>query len=37
MGKGFTAWFVFCALVGLAVLGFGVWAAYELVTWVTSQ
>jgi hypothetical protein len=35
--KAIVAWLVFCALVGLAVLGVVVWAVIELVTWVTAQ
>lgn len=31
------AWFGFCILVALAVLGVGIWAVVELVTWVTSR
>lgn len=35
--KWFVAWFIFCALLGLAVLGVGVWGFIELVGWVTSR
>lgn len=30
-GKAFGAWFVFCALVGLAALGLIAWAVVRLV------
>jgi hypothetical protein len=30
-GKGFAAWFVFCALLGLGLLGVVVWAVIALV------
>lgn len=35
--KGWDIWFGFCALLGLALTGFGVWAVYTLVVWVTSK
>ena len=31
-GKGFAAWFVFCALLGLGLIGVVVWAVIVLVT-----
>lgn len=31
MGKAFGAWFVFCAVLGLAWMAFLVWAIYSLV------
>jgi len=31
-GKGFIAWFAFCALLGLGLLGVVVWAVIALVT-----
>jgi hypothetical protein len=37
MERFFAWWFVFCVLVALVLLGFGVWAVVELVTWVTAQ
>jgi hypothetical protein len=37
VGIGFGIWFAFCALLSLGTLGFGIWAVYELVTWVTSK
>ena len=37
-GRGlFVAWFLFCAVVALAVLGLGAWAVIEIVQWVTAQ
>jgi hypothetical protein len=33
----FKAWFVFTALLALAVVGVAVWAVIELVSWVTSR
>lgn len=35
--KFFVGWFIFCAILGLALLGLGVWAVIELVSWVTSK
>lgn len=35
--KAIVAWFIFCALLALAVLGVGFWAVIALVSWVTSQ
>lgn len=32
----FTAWFVFCAIIGLATLGVGIWGFIVLVRWVTA-
>jgi hypothetical protein len=31
IGKGFAAWFAFCAVVGLGVLGVAAWAVITLV------
>lgn len=32
IGKGFAAWFAFCAVIGLGLIGVMVWAVIELVT-----
>jgi len=31
MGRAFTAWFVFCVVLGLSVLGVGLWAVITVV------
>jgi len=31
------AWFVFVAVVSLALLGFGVWVVVQLVEWIKSK
>jgi hypothetical protein len=36
-GKGFIAWFIFCCLVGIGMLGIIAWAIISLVTWTTSK
>lgn len=33
----FKAWFIFCALLYVAVLAIGIWAVVELVAWVTTK
>lgn len=33
----FKAWFVFCAILALAMFGLMVWGGIEIVTWVTSR
>lgn len=35
-GGCFAAWFVFCALLGLGVLGVGLWAVITLVNHFTA-
>lgn len=37
IGAAFGVWFVFCALIGLVMLGLCGWALVELVQWVTSK
>jgi hypothetical protein len=32
VGKAFAAWFVFCAVLGLGLIGVMVWAVIALVT-----
>ena len=36
-GAFFKAWFIFCALVALVMIGAFLWGGFEIVTWVTSQ
>lgn len=33
----FVAWFVFCTVLALTVMGVGIWAVIELVSWVVSK
>lgn len=35
--KAFAAWFVFCTLVSLTLIGVGLWAIISLVQWVTAK
>ena len=35
--KLMVAWFVVCTLLALGILGVGVWAVIELVSWVTAR
>lgn len=37
VGIGFALWFAFCVVLSLGTTAFGIWAVYELVTWVTSK
>lgn len=34
---GFALWFIFCAIVTLAMLGLTAWAIIALVQWVTTK
>ena len=36
-GAFFKAWFVFCAVLALVMIGAFLWGGFEIVTWVTSQ
>jgi uncharacterized membrane protein YhaH (DUF805 family) len=33
----FWAWFMFCAIVGVLMLGLMAWALIELVSWITTK
>jgi len=33
----FKLWFAFCAVLGLTVLGVGIWAVISVVTWVIAH
>jgi len=33
----FAAWFIFCALLSLAMIGVGIWAVVVLAQWVVTK
>ena len=36
-GSFFKAWFIFCAVLALVMIGFMLWGGVELVQWVTTK
>jgi uncharacterized membrane protein YiaA len=35
--KAFTVWAVFVFILGMAVLGLGIWGLIELINWITTK
>ena len=35
--KLFVGWFIFCALLSLAILGLGAWGFIEVILWIKTK